>query len=71
MNVDGYNNESIERSKSVTGCFAMFLLFMSIMFLPAFYDGSKELLDKGYLYPLLFSLGKVRISRSFLPKLTR
>ncbi|HHT3526971.1 CPBP family intramembrane glutamic endopeptidase [Enterobacter asburiae] len=56
MNVDGYNNESIERSKSVTGCFAMFLLFMSIMFLPAFYDGSKELLDKGYLYPLLFSL---------------
>lgn len=56
MNVDGYNSETIERSKSVTGCFAMFLLFMGITFLPLFYDGSKALLDKGYLYPLLFSL---------------
>jgi len=56
MNVDGYNSETIERSKSVTGCFAMFLLFMGVMLLPQFYDGSQALLNKGYLYPLLFSL---------------
>lgn len=56
MHVEGYNSETIERSKSVTGCFAMFLLFMGITFLPLFFDGSKGLLNKGVLYPLLFSL---------------
>jgi len=56
MNVDGYKSETIERSKSVTGCFAMFLLFMGVMLLPQFYDGSKALLNKGYLYPMLFGL---------------
>lgn len=56
MNISGYSSEFTERSKAVTGCFAMFTLFLGITFLPNFYAGSKALLVEGYLYPLLFGL---------------
>lgn len=57
MNVDGYNREyNIARNKAVTGCFAMFALFFGITCLPLFFEGSKDLMITGYLYPLLFGL---------------
>lgn len=57
MNVDGYNREyNIARNKAVTGCFAMFALFFGITCLPFFFEGSKDLMITGYLYPLLFGL---------------
>lgn len=56
MNVDGYNREyNIARNKAVTGCFAMFALFLA-SHVCRFFEGSKDLMITGYLYPLLFGL---------------
>lgn len=46
-----YSCEYIERNKTVSGCFAMFILFVGITFIPLFFKNGAELMAKGLLYP--------------------
>lgn len=56
MNVNEYSSEYIKRSQAVTGCFAMFVLFFGLTFVPLFIENSRELMVSGYLFPVLFGL---------------
>lgn len=51
-----YSCEYIERNKSVSGCFAMFILFFGITFIPLFLRNGAELMARGLLIPLLITL---------------
>lgn len=51
MNVNEYSSEYIKRSQAVTGCFAMFVLFFGLTFVPLFIENSRELMASGYLFP--------------------
>ena len=50
------SNEYIARTKAVAGCFSMFLLMFGLTFSPLFFPASHDLLAKGLLFPLLFTL---------------
>ncbi|SUI38665.1 Uncharacterised protein [Salmonella enterica subsp. enterica serovar Braenderup] len=43
-----YSCEYIERNKAVSGCFAMFMLFVGITFIPFFLKDCAELMAKDY-----------------------
>ncbi|ELJ5446015.1 CPBP family intramembrane metalloprotease [Salmonella enterica] len=51
-----YSCEYIERNKTVSGCFAMFILFVGITFIPLFFKNGAELMAKGLLFPILVTL---------------
>ncbi|ASA54076.1 CPBP family intramembrane metalloprotease [Salmonella enterica] len=51
-----YSCEYIERNKAVSGCFAMFMLFVGITFIPFFLKDGAELMAKGLLFPIIVTL---------------
>ncbi|EBG3654525.1 CPBP family intramembrane metalloprotease, partial [Salmonella enterica] len=51
-----YSCEYIERNKAVSGCFAMFMLFVGITFIPSFLKDGAELMAKGLLFPIIVTL---------------
>ncbi|EEA0747478.1 CPBP family intramembrane metalloprotease, partial [Salmonella enterica] len=56
-----YSCEYIERNKAVSGCFAMFILFVGITFIPLFFKNGAELMAKGLLFPILVTLESIFI----------
>ncbi|EAA7989005.1 hypothetical protein BRR54_22260 [Salmonella enterica] len=56
MDTIKYSSDYISQSKSVTGCFAMFMLFFGITFTPLFFKSSGELWARGFIVPILITL---------------
>lgn len=55
MNNKAYSNEHIEKAKSVSGCFSMFLLMVAITFIPALVKKHNDLITYETLLPLLYA----------------
>ena len=51
-----YNDNYIKNNRNSTGCFFMFLLFFAITFTPLFFKNSLEVMNRGFLAPMLFIL---------------
>ncbi|EAW1476947.1 CPBP family intramembrane metalloprotease [Salmonella enterica subsp. enterica] len=56
MDTIKYSSDYIRQNKSVTGCFAMFMLFFGITFTPLFFKSSGELWARGFMVPILITL---------------
>lgn len=56
MDTIKYSSEYIRQNNSVTGCFAMFMLFFGITFTPLFFKSSGELMTRGFMVPILIIL---------------